>query len=182
MNHKELHNVPSIAFEHFIVAIGIREGYKQRVLDWWNENKSHINIYYFPFKTNIIMGGCVISSDSIAVNSNFDNNPENLLYVALHESAHAQQELEGRLSPYFDTVVQNNLEQFLEVYKTLEVEANDFAHNAMVELGFDSFIIQYESSLRFNELAGQMVFETMKREIEKNNPTNFMEMFEKMIF
>lgn len=182
MEHNQIHGVPSITVEHFINAIGIGEGYKQRVLEWWNENKSQINIYYFPFKTNVMMSGCILSTDSIAINSTFENKSENLLYVALHESAHAQQELDGRLSPYFDTAVQNDLEGFLEVYKTLETEANDFAHSVMIEMGFDSFISEYGSSLRFNELAGRMVFETMKREIEKNNPSNFMEMFEKMIF
>ena len=182
MEHKEIHGVPSIAVEHFINVIGIGEGYKQRVLEWWNENKSHINIYYFPFRTNAMMGGCVLSTDSIAINSNFENNPEKLLYITLHESAHAQQELEGRLSPYFDTVVQNDIHSFLDAYIALEIEADDFAHNSMLEMGFDNFIHEYGVRIRLNEYAGSMVYPTMQSEIKKHNPTNFMEMVEKMIF
>lgn len=183
MEHNLMHGVPSIAFEHFINAIGIKEEDKKRVLEWWNENKSHINIYFFPFITNYILEGCVLSSDSIAINSKIQrNDPEIFLYLALHESVHAQQEAEGRLSPYFDKVAQHDLEGFLEEYKSLEIEANDFACNSMIEMGFDSFISKNRMALKSNENLGHMIFSVIQQEIEKNNPTSFTEMVEKIIF
>lgn len=182
MENIDLHKPASISIEDFVNQIGIKEGYKQRVVEWWNENKSHIKIYFFPFNTDVMIGGCVLSSDSIAINSKFENNSEKLLYMALHETAHVQQEIEGRLSPYFDTVVQNDIHSFLDAYTSLEIEANNFAHNSMLEMGFDSFIREYGVSIRLNEYAGSMVYPTMQSQIKKHNPTNFIEMVEKMIF
>lgn len=170
-----------ISIEEFLDAIKFPYDSKQIVIEWWNENRSRINIYYFPFKTSVGIMGSVISSDSVAINSKFNNPPHFLLYLALHESVHADQAFEGRIAPYFDTVVVDDYEGFLRAYGSLEREANDYAQNAMLDMGFEDFISSNMQMLRINEGAGSMVFSAMKSEIQKNNPKDLVEMIQKMI-
>jgi hypothetical protein len=105
------------------------------------------------------------------------------LFVILHESAHCDQHKEGRFMPlYFDTVVEGNKREFLVNYKMLEIEANDFAINSMREIGFAEEMNREERRLRGNENVGDVVYDMMKRDIEKFKPTDFIDLLKQQVY
>jgi hypothetical protein len=124
-------------------------------------------VHYFPFTSNEPILGCFFGTDVIAINEKPRVPPEVKLFIALHESKHADQHLEGRFSPYFETVKNGEMEAFLVCYARLEREANDFAVQAMREMGFNRFIGANETRLRGNEAMGPMVYRMMSSDIEK---------------
>jgi hypothetical protein len=85
------------------------------------------------------------------------------------------------MSGYYDTVVNDDLQGFLRAYSELEKDANDFAINSMREIGFSGEMDREENMLRGNQGAGPMVFNMMKRDIERLNPTDFFDLLKKQI-
>jgi hypothetical protein len=82
---------------------------------------------------------------------------------------------------YYNTVVNNDKESFLRAYKELEEDANDFAISSMRELEFDREMNSEEQRLRGNEGVGNMVYNMMKDDIEKYQPTDFFDLLRKQI-
>jgi hypothetical protein len=102
---------------------------------------------------------------------------EMLLFLALHESKHSDQYMDGDFeSMYFDPVIAGDRDLFIRGYNELEKEANDYALAAMVDLGFSRFVETQERQLRSNELAGRMVYDMMREDIKKTGATNFQEL------
>jgi hypothetical protein len=82
---------------------------------------------------------------------------------------------------YYDTVVKGDKESFLQNYKELEKDANDFAINSMIEIGFEREMRNESQRLRSNELSGEMVYRMMTGDIEKLNPVDFIDLLKKQI-
>lgn len=165
----------------YLNAINISSKFKDSFIEWWNENRNRINILYFPFQTSMPIFGCVFSENSVAINSKMSLPAEFSLYILLHESKHADQEFEGRLSPYFDYVVENNYEEFSIAYYELELEANVYAESVLIELGLEDFVKSNSAMLNQNLSATHSVFQHMKRDIERLKPKNFQELISKTI-
>ena len=173
----------SVDIETFLSNIGIPFSKIPKIVEWWNKNRSHIRIYHFPFSSRDPIFGVILSENEVALNSKIYAPPHMKLFVILHESAHCDQHREGRFMPlYFDTVVQGNKREFLSNYMMLEVEANNFAINSMREIGFSEEMNREERRLRGNEGAGSIVYDMMKRDIEKFRPVDFIELLKKQVY
>ena len=172
-----------ITIEEFIKDFHFSEQIKNNVIDWWNKNRNRFNIHYFPFNTTEPICGVFIDENTIAVNSKEKRiPPEILLYIVLHESRHADQEVNDKFSErYFQTVLNDDKESFLKNYQELEKDANDFAVESMREMRFDFFIDHMEKMLRGNEKEGENVWKMMKADIEKFKVKSFSELLLKQI-
>jgi len=154
------------------------------ISEWWNDNSGKVvdKIYYFPFNTHEPIAGGIIGPREIAINAKLPMPPEMKLLLLIHESAHLlQHEKQIFMGRYFDSVVNGNREEFLEAYKELEQDANDYALKAVRELGFNRFEGPFEVMVRGNEQAGPMVYDMMRADIEKYNPKNIFELIRKQI-
>jgi Zn-dependent peptidase ImmA (M78 family) len=173
-------NLDNLSISAFLYKIDI---YDKDIVEWWDKNiGDNIKIYYFPFNTNQPMIGGMIGNNSIAFNSNIMLPSKLKLYVLLHEIAHIHQHSNNNfMDGYFNSVVENNEEKFLYSYKLLEKEANDFAINSMIELGFKDFIDKEELRLRANEYSGKMIYNMMKLDIKKYDPIDFFDLILKQI-
>lgn len=161
-------------------AEGIKN--KEEIISWWNQNRKGFKIYYFDFKSNEPIAGCFLDKKSIAINKKLRMPPMIRFFIALHESGHCNQYAEGNFeSKYFDPVVNEDREKFLEGYKELEKDANDYAENALKEMGFQDFLNRQISRLRHNEYAGHEVYGMMRRDIKKYNPKNFIDLLKGQI-
>ena len=153
-------------------------------MNWWDENSGKVvnKIYYFPFNTQEPIAGGIIGPNEIAINSKVPMPPEMKLLLLIHESAHLfQHEKQLFMGRYFDSVVNGNRKEFLDAYKELEKDANDYALKAVRELGFNRFGRPFETIIRSNEEAGPMVYDMMRADIEKYNPKNIFELIRKQI-
>jgi hypothetical protein len=151
-------------------------------IEWWNNEKNNIEIYFFEFKNRNIVGG-IIGKNKIALNSKHSliNYPVFFLFILVHESKHIEQYNDGKFDKgYFQTVLNNDKEEFLKYYIKSEKEANDYGIEIMKELGFNQ-INNLESMIRSNEKHGLEVFEMIKRDIEKYNSESFFDLILKQI-
>lgn len=148
----------------------------KKIIDWWNSNRSRFEIYYFPFTCEEPIGGVIADNNVLYLNEKIRMPEYMKLFVLIHESKHSDQYLDGSFEDgYFQTVVNDNKEKFIEYYKKSETEANDYAMNAMKEIGFE--IERWEENfIRGNEVASEEVFEMMKKDIEKYKPKTFFEL------
>lgn len=161
----------------FFTDLGFPPREALRLTDWWDRNRSRIRIHYFPFATEAPIMGVFFGEDVIAINQKPMVPPPIKIFIALHESKHADQFMEGRFEEYyFGRVVNRDLTGFLESYAELEREANDYAISSMRDLGFSNFIDPQENRLRGNEGAGRMVYNMMSQDIEKYKPETFTDL------
>ena len=108
--------------------------------------------------------------------------PHVKLFLALHESRHCDQHLQGIfMEGYYDTVVNGDKASFLQSYAELEKDANDFAFDSMRTIGFEREMNMEEMRLRGNERAGEMVYQMMTNDISRLNPTDFIDLLKKQI-
>jgi hypothetical protein len=171
-----------ISIDEFVRAIGLPQMKSQQVIDWWQQNRGNFNIHYFRFNCPQPIMGCFLGSDTVAINEGPPLPAEIKLFILLHESAHCDQHREGRFEEgYFTTVVENRQSDFLEAYSRLEIEANTYAQNSLMEMGFDHFVQREIRRLRMNEQAGHIVYRMMRNDIEKFRPQNFTELLLKQI-
>ena len=170
-----------VSIDEFLRRIGINRD-NDAIIQWWNDNRSNIKIHLFTFNSREPIAGVFLGSDTICVNDNTRMPPHIKLFLSLHESRHCDQHAENEfMSGYYDTVVNDDLQGFLRAYSELEKDANDFAINSMREIGFSGEMDREENMLRGNQRAGQMVFNMMKRDIERLNPTDFFDLLKKQI-
>lgn len=161
----------------FFSLLGFNPQQTLRILEYWEENRGRFDVHYFPFRGNEPILGVFFENATVAINEKARAPKEIKLFIAFHESRHADQYTEGRFEePYFQTVVNGNKEGFLAAYEELEREANDYAFSCMRDLGFGPFINPQERMLRGNERSGEPVYEMMRRDIEKYNPQTFSEL------
>lgn len=154
---------------------------KEDIISWWNQNRSNFKIHYFPFKTHKPIMGCFVGTDRVLINSTPPVPGDVKFFIALHESRHAFQEENGEFTPkYFQTVVDDNKEEFLRNYRELEEDANNFAFDACRTMGFRQ-LLSMERMLRNNENLGNEVFGMMKDDLAKTNATTFFELLEGQI-
>ena len=170
-----------ISIEQFLNEIKIPLSRVQQITEWWGQNRD-IKIYYFPFKSAKPIAGVFLGTDSIAINSSLPMPPHVKLFLALHESRHCDQHAKGIfVEGYYDTVVNGDKDSFLQSYRELEKDANDFAINSMREMGFEREMNMEEMRLRGNEGAGNMVYQMMSNDINTLNPTDFIDLLKKQI-
>jgi hypothetical protein len=120
--------------------------------------------------------GVSLYDNKVAFNSTSFAPPEVKLFILIHESRHADQQSsndDGFDDRYFNSVLSDNKNEFIEMYKSIEKDANDFAVKSMNEMGFDEFINLQEIQLRGNEHMGDQVFSMIKKDIQKNGSTDF---------
>ena len=161
----------------FFTRIGFPPAEALRLIDWWDANRARFDVHYFPFKGNEPIMGVFFDDHVVAINQKAMAPPPIKLFIALHESRHADQYSEGRFEePYFGTVLAGDREGFLAAYSELEGEANDYAFNCMNELGFGRFIMPQERLLRGNETQGPEVYDMMRADIAKWDPKTFSEL------
>lgn len=173
---------PVLDIETFLSEIGISEGRRSDVINWWNSNRRHIKIHYFPFISPQPIAGVFLGEDTICINQRLNMPPHIKLFLALHESRHCDQHREGRfMTGYYDTVLRGERGNFLRAYSELERDANDFAINSMRQVGFSNEMDREEVRLRGNERAGDMVFNMMTNDIRRFNPIDFFDLLEKQI-
>lgn len=168
--------------EQIEITRTINEETTQFIINWWKENRSHIILYLFDFNTTMPIAGGIIDVNTIAINKKMRMPPQMKLFLALHESKHIDQYNENRFEEgYFNSVVNDNKELFLKSYKELEKEANDYAIDSMIELGFDHFINGSKNMLKSNEMVGEQVYRMMKSDINLFNPNTMFELIKKQI-
>jgi hypothetical protein len=170
-----------ISIEQFLNEIRIPSNKVQQITEWWRQNRD-IKIYYFPFSSPQPIAGVFLGTDSIAINSRLPMPPHVKLFLALHESRHCDQHAQGIfMEGYYDTVVNGDKDSFLQSYRELEKDANDFAINSMREMGFEREMNMEEMRLRGNEGAGNMVYQMMTNDISRLNSTDFIDLLKKQI-
>ena len=171
-----------ISIDQFLIEIRISENRRQQIVEWWNQNRTNIKIYYFPFSSPQPIAGVFLGTDTIAINSKLPMPPHVKLFLALHESRHCDQHDQGVfMEGYYNTVVNGDKESFLRSYSELEKDANDFAINSMRLIGFEREMSMEEMRLRGNERAGNMVYQMMTNDINRLNPTDFIDLLKKQI-
>ena len=174
-------NTP-ITIEQFLKAIGMSSDKFEVVTSWWNQNRRGFKIHHFPFSSPQPIAGVFLGVDEIAINSRLPMPPFMKLFLALHESRHCDQHREGDfMTQYYETVVGGNKELFLEGYRRLEQDANDFAVNSMREMGFSLEMDREERRIRSNEGAGVMVYRMMTSDIARFRPVDFIDLLKKQI-
>lgn len=172
-----------ISIEDFVNRIGLSDDMEENVIDWWKTNRSRIKIQYFPFNTTQSIMGCFLDENTVAINSTLRIPSEVALFIALHESYHADQHLEGRfMEPYFHSVKNDDRETFLSAYKQLEKESNDFATESMLDMGFDQFVRMMVPMLRRNEYNGTQVWDMMKKDIDEYQSNDMFELLASQIY
>ncbi len=171
-----------VSIEEYLKLIGISPDKHQQIIEWWNQNRSHIKIHFFPFESPKPIAGVFLGTDIIAINQRLQMPPHVKLFLSLHESRHCDQHAEGILMPgYYDTVVNGDKESFLRSYRELEHDANTFAINGMRQMGFEREMNMEESRLRSNESAGNMVYQMMTDDISRMTPVDFIDLLKKQI-
>lgn len=171
-----------IEIDQFLNEIRIPNDKKSQIIEWWSQNRSRIKIYYFPFSSPQPIAGCFLSEDIIAINSRLPMPPHVKLFIALHESRHCDQHSEGIfMGGYYETVVRGDKESFLQSYRELEADANNFAIDSMYQIGFENEMMMESNRLRLNEGAGEMVYRMMTDDIRRFNPTDFIDLLKKQI-
>ena len=171
-----------ISIDQFLIEIRISENRRQQIVEWWNQNRTNIKIYYFPFSSPQPIAGVFLGTDTIAINSKLPMPPHVKLFLALHESRHCDQHDQGVfMEGYDNTVVNGDKESFLRSYSDLEKDANDFAINSMRAIGFEREMNMEEMRLRGNEGAGNMVYQMMANDINRLNSTDFIDLLKKQI-
>jgi hypothetical protein len=171
-----------IQIDQFLTEIGIPSNKIQQIVEWWSQNRGNIKIYYFPFRSPQPIAGVFLGTDAIAINSRLPMPPHVKLFLALHESRHCDQHAQGIfMEVYYDTVVNGDKSSFLQSYAELEKDANDFAINSMREIGFEREMDMEEMRLRGNERTGEMVYQMMTNDINRLNPTDFIDLLKKQI-
>lgn len=171
-----------ISIRDFLEIIQIPEDKRQHIIDWWNINRKHIKIYMFPFETYQPIAGVFLSKEAIAINQKGNAPGFIRLFLALHESRHCDQHAQGIFMPgYFDTVIASDKPAFIQAYRELEKDSNDFAINSMRQIGFRQEIDREENRLRMNELVGERVYEMMTLDIEKYQPKDMFDLLKKQI-
>jgi len=173
---------PGISIEDFSNSIGIEPRLIPSISKWWSENRSNIKIYFFTFNSVSPIAGVFLGTDTICINQSSGMPPHIKLFLALHESRHCDQHKEGIfMDGYYNTVLNGDLDGFLESYSLLESDANNYAIQSMRDIGFYREMDREEGMLRGNERAGRMVYNMMKRDIERLNPTDFFDLLKKQI-
>ena len=179
---ERLDNSTLVTIEQLLERIGIPNPMRPQIVTWWNQNRSEIRIHLFPFNSPQPIAGVFLGTDSIAINSRLPMPPHVKLFLALHESRHCDQHAQGIfMEGYYDTVVNGDKDSFLQSYRELEKDANDFAINSMREMGFEREMNMEEMRLRGNEGAGNMVYQMMSNDINTLNPTDFIDLLKKQI-
>jgi hypothetical protein len=179
---ERLDNSTLVTIEQLLERIGIPNPMRPNIITWWNENRSEIRIHLFPFNSPQPIAGVFLGEDVIAINERLQMPPHVKLFLALHESRHCDQHADGILMPgYYDTVVNGDKDSFLQSYRELEEDANDFAINSMREVGFGREMDREEMMLRSNERAGSMVYQMMSADIQRINPVDFFDLLKKQI-
>jgi hypothetical protein len=172
----------SIGIQEFLESIEISANQHDHIVEWWRENRASIRIHYFRFTSVDPIMGVFLSEGDIAINSKVSAPGWMKLFLALHESRHCDQHAKGIIMPgYWDTVVAGEEDLFLEEYFSLEKDANDFAIESMVEMGFEREMRESGSRLRGNEGAGKIVYQMMRRDIQKYQPTDFIDLLKMQI-
>lgn len=157
---------------------------RDRICNWWEENRRDKKIYLFPFKTKSPIVGCFIENGRIAINSNQigEMPPEMVLFVLLHESRHSDQSKSGEYHKgYFQTVLDEDMESFRRIYKEAESDANVYALNTMNSMGFNIFTRVSGPRLRRNEEAADEIYSMMRSDILMYKPFNFPDLIIKQI-
>lgn len=171
-----------ISIENFCDRIGIAPHMISNISEWWNTHRSNIKIHLFPFGSSDPIAGVFLGEDTVCVNESLRMPPHIKMFLALHESRHCDQERDGIfMEGYYNTVINNDLNGFLEAYSRLEKDANDYAIQAMRDIGFTQEMEREENMIRGNERAGRMVYSMMKNDIERLNPTDFFDLLKKQI-
>lgn len=171
-----------ISIAEFVRQIGFSGEMATRICDYWNRTRGDVNIFWFPFACPQPILGGKIGDDDIAINFGVRVPKEMLLFILFHESQHVQQGKEGRLEEqYFQTVLDDQREEFMDNYRRLEDEANTFALESLREVGLDYFANAQEQRIRSNERAGAGVFRMMQEDIARTGATSFAELIRKQI-
>lgn len=171
-----------ISIDLYCEKIGISPYMISNISDWWNKNRSHIDIHFFPFSSIDPIAGVFLGEKTVCINQNLRMPPHIKLFLALHESRHCDQYKNGDfIEGYYDTVLKNDFEGFLEAYSMFEKDANDFAIDSMRNIGFSNEMNREENMIRGNERAGRMVYNMMKKDIERIKPTDFFDLLKKQI-
>jgi len=166
-----------LGIQEFVERIGIDPDLRERVIQWWQENRSGIRIHYFNFNSSQPIMGVFLGEADVAINSRVNAPGWMKLFLALHESRHADQHREGDfMQGYWQTVIAEEEEEFLEAYQYFERDANDFAVGSMLEMGFRQEMEQEGTRLRGNERAGRMVYQMMRRDIQRFQPDDFIDL------
>jgi len=179
--HQYLDN--PININEFLTKIGYDKNRKVNIIEWWNKNRKDMKIYYFHFNTIENIAAVCIGVNEVAINESLGTRiPDKiLLFLLLHESKHSDQHKNNTFDKkYFQTVLNEDKDNFLKYYKELEKEANDYAFSVMEELNFD-FSIYEKRWLRQNEDAGEMVYKMMINDIKITKPNSFIELIRKQI-
>ena len=134
------------------------------VIEWWDNDHANVSIHHFTFK--IPAYGGIIAPDAIALNT-IVKDPMLIIFLLAHEAKHLDQyaqDPQDFMDGYFGTVERDELKPFLEAYRRIESEANDYAFKTMSDLGFEDFANNYHS-LRGNESAGSSIYRVIKQSI-----------------
>ena len=169
-----------ISINDFLKDINIQN--IDKISDWWEENLNFVNIYYFSFNTHKPIMGGLVEEKGVAINKNFNAPPFIKLFLLIHESKHILQKFEVDFNDlYFNSVLNNNKQEFLDFYEKVEKEANDFAINIMKSFGFEDEMKRMNFTLRSNERVGFEIFNMMKNDIEKYKPKDIYDLIKKQI-
>jgi hypothetical protein len=165
-----------INIEQLVDEIGISDFMKPGVISWWNKNKRDIKMYFLPFLRRKPLAALFLSEDTIVINEKLKMSPHVRLFLILHETHHCEQYKDGRFTKgYYETVLRNDRESFTKAYVELQKEANDFAINSMIEIGFDIEMEVAEMRLRASERSADTIYNLMKEEISTLDPNNITE-------
>lgn len=171
-----------VSIEQFVKEINLPQDKQPVVINWWNQNRTGFKIHHFNFNSNQPIAGVFLGIDEIAINKRMQMPPFMKLFLALHESAHCDQHLQGYfMAGYYDTVIEGRKEEFLTSYSDLEREANDFAISSMRQIGFSQEMDREEMRIRGNERAGEMVYRMMSSDIQRLNPVDFIDLLKRQI-
>jgi hypothetical protein len=95
----------------------------------------------------------------------------------MHERRHLEQHRDLDFNHiYFYPVQKDDIDLFLSGYIKTEKEANDYALQEMVDLGFYEFVSKFEGSLRSNETIGESVFRTISDDMCKTGSVSFQDL------
>lgn len=156
---------------------------KTRFCDWWSENRSNYNIYFFKFKSTAPIIGGIVGEDSLAINHMIKRLPPHMsLFLPLHESKHLDQHADREfMDGYFHSVVRNDFPLFVKSYRKLEKEANDYAFEVMKNLDIFTQELSSDRNIRGNEYAADQVFRMMQNDIKRTGARDFFELIKTQI-
>jgi hypothetical protein len=155
-------------YDGFLSKIGVPDEEIDEIMNILDNLNIDFKIHYVELPDRNVVGG-MIDTDNVLLNANFNipflDELKFTLYVVLHEARHLIQYNQNQYDKYIKLAVDGDYDAFKDLYIYLERDANDFAEEIMLKLGYTDL-----SMFRQNEDSALPVYNLIRMRNKKIEP------------